>query len=239
MNTYEEIKDTTAQTETDMEGKISDVSLPISNLFGIPISKSCRNHQHAGNHPVPEYPSHIKGIINLRGRIISVIDMRIRLNKEEGIYNERTCIIVIDISGRHVGFIVDEVKEVLDVACSDISERSQLTYTADNDYLTGFAKLGEDVILLLDMDKILYDSECLLIRKKSRNKKFPEKSKESFYCLFSDPCIGCAPQRQHFSQNDSGHLQSQSRIAVARQIVSSSSVRRYTWSKLIDDLREK
>lgn len=162
MNTYEEIKDTTAQTETDMEGKYLTFHTD-QQLFGIPISKVVEIISMQEITPVPEYPSHIKGIINLRGRIISVIDMRIRLNKEEGIYNERTCIIVIDIAGRHVGFIVDEVKEVLDVACSDISERSQLTYTADNDYLTGFAKLGEDVILLLDMDKILYDSDIVYL----------------------------------------------------------------------------
>ena len=141
-----------------MEGKYLTFHTD-QQLFGIPISKVVEIISMLEITPVPEYPSHIKGIINLRGRIISVIDMRIRLNKDQGIYNERTCIVVIDISGRHVGFIVDEVKEVLDVAYSDISERSQLTYTSDNDYLTGFAKINDEVILLLDMDKILYESD--------------------------------------------------------------------------------
>ncbi len=158
MNTYEETEALLMDTETDMEGKYLTFHTD-QQLFGIPISKVVEIISMLEITPVPEYPSHIKGIINLRGRIISVIDMRIRLNKDQGIYNERTCIVVIDISGRHVGFIVDEVKEVLDVAYSDISERSQLTYTSDNDYLTGFAKLNDEVILLLDMDKILYESD--------------------------------------------------------------------------------
>ena len=158
MNTYEETEALLTDTETDMEGKYLTFHTD-QQLFGIPISKVVEIISMLEITPVPEYPSHIMGIINLRGRIISVIDMRIRLNKDQGIYNERTCIVVIDISGRHVGFIVDEVKEVLDVAYSDISERSQLTYTSDNDYLTGFAKINDEVILLLDMDKILYESD--------------------------------------------------------------------------------
>lgn len=158
MNANAQIEKEVPEHETEMEGKYLTFHSDIQ-LFGIPISKVVEIISMQDITAVPEYPMHIKGIINLRGRIISVIDMRLRLNKEEVSYNERTCIIVIDIEGRHVGFIVDEVREVLDVAYKDISERSQLTYSSDNDYLTGFAKINDQVILILDMDKILCESD--------------------------------------------------------------------------------
>lgn len=158
MNANAQIENEFIENETEMEGKYLTFHSD-TQVFGIPISKVVEIISMQEITAVPEYPMHIKGIINLRGRIISVIDIRLRLNREEIPYNERTCIIIIDIEGKHVGFIVDEVREVLDIAYSDIAERSQLNFTNENDYLTGFAKINDKVILILDMDKILYESD--------------------------------------------------------------------------------
>jgi purine-binding chemotaxis protein CheW len=146
------------ENEAELEGKYLTFYSDMQ-VFGIPISKVVEIVSLQEITSVPEYPRYIKGIINLRSRIISVIDMRLRLNRAEIPYDEKTCIIIIDISGKHVGFIVDEVKEVLDIAYSDISEREQLTPASGNDYLIGFAKTDESVILILDPDKILNETD--------------------------------------------------------------------------------
>ena len=108
---------------------------------------------------VPELPDFIRGIINLRGRIIPVMDMRIRFKMSFEAYNERTCIIVVDMQDHAVGLIVDSVSEVLNIAESDIVEQPVLGIGNSNQYIKGIGKVGSDVKLLLDCDKLLTYNE--------------------------------------------------------------------------------
>lgn len=106
---------------------------------------------------VPELPDYIKGIINLRGKIIPVKDVRLRFKKQPKAYNDRTCIIVVDIMGMPVGLIVDSVSEV--VTISDISELPQMGQENHNHYVKCIGKIGSDVRLLLDCEKLLTDDD--------------------------------------------------------------------------------
>lgn len=108
---------------------------------------------------IPESPDYIKGIINLRGKIVPVIDLRIKFGKEEIPYNDRTCIIILQIDETSIGFIVDSVKEVLTIKEEDISDPPNYKTGMNNKYLRGVGILGEVVILLLDCLKLLTKDE--------------------------------------------------------------------------------
>lgn len=108
---------------------------------------------------VPELPDYIKGIINLRGKIIPVMDVRLRFNKESKDYNDRTCIIVIDIKEISIGLIVDAVSEVLSIPDSNIVSPPQVNRGIHNRYIKAIGKIDNKVKLILDCNKLLNDDE--------------------------------------------------------------------------------
>lgn len=105
---------------------------------------------------VPELPDYIKGIINLRGKIIPVMDVRMRFKKAVREYNDRTCIIVIDMMNTSVGLIVDSVSEVLSIPEQDIVNPPDINKVG-NKYLKGIGKTGTEVKLILDCNQLLND----------------------------------------------------------------------------------
>ena len=113
---------------------------------------------------VPEVPAYVKGIINLRGKIIPVIDVRLKFGKEPELYNDRTCIIVIDIDKVSIGLIVDNVSEVLSITDDNIVPPPDYKTGFQNRYIKGIGKVGSNVKLLLDCDKLLRDDEKDVIR---------------------------------------------------------------------------
>ncbi|ADL53695.1 chemotaxis protein CheW [Clostridium cellulovorans] len=108
---------------------------------------------------VPELPNYVRGIINLRGKIIPVIDVRLRFKKEPKEYNDRTCIVVIEIKDVSVGLIVDNVAEVINIDESNIVPQPDIKAGFNNRYVKGIGKVGSEVKLLLDCDKLLNDDE--------------------------------------------------------------------------------
>lgn len=113
---------------------------------------------------VPELPAYIKGIINLRGQVVPVMDMRLRFKKEALAYGDRTCIIVVDIMDISVGLIIDSVSEVLSIAEQDIVPQPELC-GKNNRYVKGIGKVGNDVKLLLNCEKLLSDQEIAVVEK--------------------------------------------------------------------------
>lgn len=107
---------------------------------------------------VPEVPNYIKGIINLRGKIIPVMDVRLRFRKAFRDYNDRTCIIVIEAKELLLGLIVDGVAEVLEIAEENIVPPPEIK-SSQNKYIKGIGKVGEDVKLLLDCNKIFTEED--------------------------------------------------------------------------------
>jgi len=108
---------------------------------------------------IPELPPYMKGIINLRGKIIPVMDVRIRFKKEPKEYNDRTCIIVFDIDDMSIGLIVDSVAEVLTISEEDIVDPPKMNSIFNNGYIKKIGKVGNDVKLLLDCEKLLSENE--------------------------------------------------------------------------------
>ncbi|MCR5481630.1 MAG: chemotaxis protein CheW [Clostridia bacterium] len=111
----------------------------------------------------PEVPDYVKGIINLRGKIIPVIDVRLKFGKEPVEYNDRTCIIVIDINELSVGLIVDNVDEVLTIEDENIAAPPANKTGFDNKYIKGIGKAGDKVQLLLDCEMLLKNDEIELV----------------------------------------------------------------------------
>jgi purine-binding chemotaxis protein CheW len=107
---------------------------------------------------VPELPDYIKGIINLRGKIIPVMDVRLRFKKPIINYNDRTCVIVIDIKDVSIGLIVDSVSEVIAIPEQDIVLPPELN-KGGNRYIKSIGKVGNDVKLILDCYRLLNDEE--------------------------------------------------------------------------------
>jgi purine-binding chemotaxis protein CheW len=108
---------------------------------------------------VPELPDYIKGIINLRGKIIPVMDVRLRFRKPYREYNDRTCVIVVDMLEISIGLIVDSVSEVLSIPEEEIVPPPEMGGALSNRYIKGIGKVGNEVKLILDCNKLLNDEE--------------------------------------------------------------------------------
>jgi len=108
---------------------------------------------------VPELPDYIKGIINLRGKIIPVMDIRLCFKKSEKEYNDRTCVIVLEVQDISIGIIVDTVSEVLTIPEEDIVEPPQMNTNYKNRYIKNIGKVASEVKLLIDCEKLLTEDE--------------------------------------------------------------------------------
>jgi purine-binding chemotaxis protein CheW len=108
---------------------------------------------------VPQTPHYVKGVINLRGQVIPVVDLRAKFGMETAEVTDRSCIIVVEItqSGRkfNTGIIVDHVQEVLDIAGPDIEDAPQFGASVDTSFILGMGKIGDSVKILLDIDRVL------------------------------------------------------------------------------------
>lgn len=151
-------KDEMEEEEDTLKGRFLTFSLD-SQVFGIEIKYVT---EIIGMQPiteVPEVPVYVKGIINLRGKIIPVIDVRLKFKKEPEEYNDRTCIIVVDIQNLSVGLIVDNVAEVITIADENIVPPPDYKTGFQNRYIKGIGNAGSDVKLILDCDKLLKEDE--------------------------------------------------------------------------------
>lgn len=109
---------------------------------------------------VPEAEHYIKGLINLRGKIIPIIDVRMRFGQSPLEYNDRTCIIIIDVKSTHVGLIVEKIADVVIIADEDIVPPPTLSHeNGKNKYVYGIGKVGDSVKLLLDPTRLIRDDE--------------------------------------------------------------------------------
>jgi purine-binding chemotaxis protein CheW len=107
---------------------------------------------------IPQMPSYIKGVINLRGKVIPVMDLRLKFGLDPAEYTEQTCVVVVDV-GSLVGVIVDTVQEVLDIDASQIDPPPPLGASVDTSFILGMGKVKDDVKILLDIDKVLSSEE--------------------------------------------------------------------------------
>ncbi len=156
------------QAIADREGKYLTFTLA-DEEYGIGILKI---KEIIGMMPittVPQTPDFVKGVINLRGKVIPVMDLRLRFGMESIDYNERTCIIVVEIEGQsgiiQIGIVVDSVSEVLNIKGEDIEDTPTFGSKLDTEYILGMAKTEGGVKILLDIDRVLNADEISVLEK--------------------------------------------------------------------------
>ena len=153
---------------TEKEGKYLTFSLAREE-YGIGILKI---REIIGMMPVtsvPQTPEFVKGVINLRGKVIPVADLRLRFGMQAIDYTDRTCIIVVEIEGQagtiQIGIVVDAVSEVLNIKGEEIENAPTFGTKLDTDYILGMAKMEGGVKILLDIDEVLSAEEISVLEK--------------------------------------------------------------------------
>ena len=132
-----------------------------SEYFGLEIQYVQQIIQFQAITKIPETEDYIKGLINLRGKIIPVVDVRVRFKQGECEYNDKTCILVITVKDTTVGLIVEQIAEVAEIQKENILPPPTIGRNdkGHHKYVYGIAKVGNSVKLLLDPEKLLYDDE--------------------------------------------------------------------------------
>ena len=157
-----------AAVAADREGKYLTFTLA-GEEYGIGILKV---KEIIGMMPVtmvPQTPSYVKGVINLRGKVIPVMDLRLKFGMAPMDYTERTCIVVVEIQRGDVkvmtGIVVDSVSEVLNIKAAEIEETPNFGGQVSIDYVLGMAKMGSGIKILLDINRVLSGEEISQLAK--------------------------------------------------------------------------
>lgn len=108
-------------------------------------------------------PSFIKGVTNLRGVIVPIVDLRVKFSQQDVEYNDNTVVIVLNLSQRVVGIVVDGVSDVLSLAADQIRPAPEFAVTLSTEYLTGLGALGERMLILVNIEKLLNSEEMSLL----------------------------------------------------------------------------
>lgn len=144
-------------------------------FYGIPILKVNEIIGLMEITSIPRTPDFMKGIINLRGKIIPVIDLRLKFKMNERAYDEQTCTIIVEIqmhgSKQFVGVVVDKVAEVVNIYGKDIELPPQYGQESEEDFLIGVGKVKEKVVMLLDIEAIVNCQELINIIKNNTKKE--------------------------------------------------------------------
>jgi purine-binding chemotaxis protein CheW len=155
-----------ARTEEDPDQEQKYLTFKLaSEIYGLEI---LRVREIIGLLPitrVPRMPGHVRGVINLRGKVIPVIDLRTKFGMETAEETSETCIIVVDAEDGSgdvlIGILVDSVSEVLDINDRDIEDTPEMDSTVDSGYISGIGKTADKVIILLDIVRVLETQEAI------------------------------------------------------------------------------
>jgi purine-binding chemotaxis protein CheW len=165
-----------AQGFADREGKYLTFSLG-QEEYGIGILKVKEIIGMMPITPVPQSPGFVKGVINLRGKVIPVVDLRSKFGMEPKEYSERTCIIVVEIGGDAgqvlMGIVVDAVSEVLNIRGTEIEDTPTFGVKLDTGCILGLAKMDKALKILLDIDRVFRSEEHSLLEKNGSSNEGP------------------------------------------------------------------
>jgi purine-binding chemotaxis protein CheW len=155
--------------KTKKEGKYLTFSLN-NEEYGIEIIKVKEIIGMMSITTIPQAPPYVKGVVNLRGKVIPVIDLRLKFGMEAASYTGHTCIIVVEITGRSrgnffMGIVVDTVSEVLNIKEVEIEETPDFGARMNTAYILGMAKMSSGVKILLEIDKVLSGGELDILDK--------------------------------------------------------------------------
>lgn len=130
-----------------------------TEFFGVPISAVQEIVRVPEIAKIPQAPDFVEGVINLRGRVITVVDMRKRLNQARKVDSEgdarKSRILVVETGGRQVGVIVDEVTEVLKLSLDRVEPAPPMVAGMSNQYINGIGKMNDELLILIDIEKVL------------------------------------------------------------------------------------
>jgi len=127
--------------------------------YGVEILKIQEIKGYSAITPLPNAPPYVKGVLNLRGTIVPIVDLRKKFGMPEETYTKFTVIVVVQVKGQVMGFIVDAVSDVLTVTGADIQPTPELHSEVDTTFINGLANASEKLVILLDIDKVLTAGE--------------------------------------------------------------------------------
>jgi purine-binding chemotaxis protein CheW len=145
------------QAETDFEQFVT--FLLAGEEYGVDIMKVQEIIGYKGFTKIPNVTEFIKGVLNLRGAVVPVIDLRLKFGMEEREYDKFTVIMIAEVAGKTMGIIVDAVSDVVSLSAEDIQPKPDFSAEIDTSFINGMGKKEDKFIILLDIDKVLSDEE--------------------------------------------------------------------------------
>ena len=133
--------------------------------YGIDIQKVQELRGYDAVTRIANTPEFIKGVVNLRGIIVPIIDMRIKFNLGTPVYDQFTVVIILNIAGRIMGMVVDSVSDVITLTNEQLKPAPQMGSVVETDYLLGLGTVEERMLILLDIDKLMSSTDMGLIEK--------------------------------------------------------------------------
>jgi len=133
--------------------------------YGIDIQKVQELRSYETVTRIANAPAHIKGVVNLRGIIVPIVDMRIKFSLGTPVYDQFTVVIILNIAGRVMGMVVDSVSDVITLSLDQIRPAPARGAALDADYLMGLGTLDERMLILVDLDKLMFSDEMGLVEK--------------------------------------------------------------------------
>jgi len=131
--------------------------------YGIEILKVQEIRGYEAVTKIANAPEFIKGVVNLRGTIVPIVDMRIKFNLGSAEYNQFTVVIILNVAGRVVGMVVDSVSDVIQLSGEQIRPAPDFSSTFDTKYITGLGTIDDRMLILVDIEKLMSGQDMALI----------------------------------------------------------------------------
>jgi purine-binding chemotaxis protein CheW len=151
-----------------LEGKFLTFILG-DEIYGIEILKAREIIGLMDITTVPQTPDYMKGVINLRGKVIPVIDLRMKFAMQEEAHTQETCVIVVEVNSTSIGIIVDSVSEVSDIGGGEIENAPKFGQGIDTSFIMGLGKVKDKIIILLDIDAVLSSEELEMVEELAKD----------------------------------------------------------------------
>lgn len=130
--------------------------------YGVEILRVQEIKGYSAVTPIPNTPAYVKGVMNLRGAIVPIVDLRAKLAMAEAVYNQFTVIIVVRVGVRTFGVVVDAVSDVLDIPATDVQPTPDFGAQVDAPFISGVARTGDRLVILLDIERVLGGDQIAL-----------------------------------------------------------------------------
>jgi purine-binding chemotaxis protein CheW len=165
MNSTEVVSNTPAQTGANLKSAAGEYLTFVlgEEEYGIEILKVQEIRGYDAVTPIANTPDFIKGVVNLRGKIVPIVDLRIKFNLGKVVYDEFTVVIILNLSGRVVGIVVDGVSDVMALKDDQLRDVPSLVTSIDTKYIVGLATVEQQMLILVDIEQLMSSQEMALL----------------------------------------------------------------------------